>query len=319
MRRIIWTLLVVLVFLIPVSANSFSTGKNAAAPVSFWRISWANDIAYQTDFYFTNGLSLSWYSGKSLSRFFSLFHPPYSRGNIMLTSFSLTQDIFTPQNVHSAAVQYNDRPYASYLLFGHSQTTIDPIKRYIRTTSLQAGVLGKLSGGEKVQNGIHELLPASQPVDGWQYQLASDIALNYGLTLEKNLIWTHAFRLNGNAAGRVGLPYTDAAASLSWEIGRLPAYYGYPYIAGNKAWYYYLRTEAGMEYRLYDATIQGGWLQKNNVHTLSFITALRYSFGNALVIGRYNFQVELGHRWKSAEFSGAVPHGYGYITFQFGF
>ncbi len=313
MRKYVRHIGFVLIFSAVVAAQSVYR----EAPPSLLEIRWANDIAYQTDYYFTNGVQVAWHRGRLPSRLLSAFHLGYSSGDVVITSFSLRHDIFTPKNVNAATIQYNDRPYASYLLFENQQTVIDPIRRLKKSSSLQISLLGKMSGGEGVQNGIHELLPASRPVAGWRFQLSTDAAINYGLALEKNLLWSKHFRINGSAAGRVGLPYTDAALNLSWELGKMPSYYGYPFVRNRRGWFFYLQSVFGVEYRLYDATIQGGWLQSHNIHTLEAITPLRYSFGNALIIGRNGFQVELGHRWKSSEFEGAKAHGYGYISFQF--
>ncbi len=288
-----------------------------AEALSFLRIRWANDIVYQTDYYFTNGLEVAWFSNRLHNDFWSKLHFGYSSDEQRLISFSLKQDIFTPRNVNARDIQYADRPYASYLLLANEQTVINTLQRYKRRTVLQAGVIGSLSGGEQVQNGIHELLPASKPVGGWQYQLATDVALSYGLHLEKAAFWSKYFRINTKVGGVLGIPYTDASGAVSFEIGQMPQTYGYPLLITGSQWFYYLRSEARLEYRLYDATIQGGLFQKGNPHTLNSITAFRYILGNSVIIGRKDFQVEFGHRWKSPEFNGARPHGYGYIAVQF--
>ena len=319
MQKWVRHILIALLNISAVLANVFDDRTGGEAPSSFWRIYWANDIVYQTDYYFTNGMDIARYSSDLPSGILAKLHLSSKRADIVFHSFSLRQDIFTPQNVNATDIQYGDRPYASYLLFSSRQTIINPSKRITRISTLQAGILGRFSGGERVQNGVHKLLPASKPVGGWQYQLNTDIVLNYGISLKKNLLWTKPFRLNGAVIGRAGLPYTDAAVQLSWELGKPPAYYGYPLVVKTMEWFFYLRTQLGLEYRLYDATIQGGWLRRNNIYTLNTITPLRYTFGNALVVGKGRFQIELGHKWKSSEFAGAASHGYGYIGFQFGF
>ena len=319
MQKWVRHILIVLLNISAVLANSFDGQTDRETPSSFWRIYWANDIAYQTDYYFTNGMDIAWYSSDLHTGMPAKLHLSSSKDEIVFQSFSLRQDIFTPLNVNATDIQYGDRPYASYLLLSSRQTIINPSKRITRISTLQAGILGRFSGGERVQNGIHELLPSSKPVGGWQYQMNTDIALSYALSLEKNLLWTKPFRLNGAVMGRAGLPYTDAAVQLSWELGKPPAYYGYPFVTKSIKWFFYLRTQLGLEYRLYDATLQGGWMRRHNIYTLNTITPLRYTFGNAIVVGKGRFQIELGHKWKSSEFAGAVSHGYGYIGFQFGF
>ena len=79
-------------------------------------VEWANDVFFQTDRYFTNGLVLEYYS-QSFNRFGLsnlLFDPMSESGPIY--SISVNHDIFTPKNVFGNP-ELTDRPYAGVLMF----------------------------------------------------------------------------------------------------------------------------------------------------------------------------------------------------------
>ena len=93
-------------------------------------------------------------------------------------SFSLTQQMFTPDDLTQAGLIENDRPYAGWLYFElglHQSSATD-----LDSLTLQLGVVGPVSGMEQLQRLVHENIdvPVAQ---GWDNQLNNEIGiqLNY--------------------------------------------------------------------------------------------------------------------------------------------
>ena len=174
-----------------------------------------NDFVFQTDRYYTNGLKIEYFTkgqGHSLLDYLHLKDNPDEKA---FYCFSISQDIFTPEDKNSVARQLQDRPFASSLIFSSSKIITNNQKRLIRQSEFQIGLVGKLGGGEWVQNGIHGILPTSSIVNGWENQIKTDIALNYGLEYEKQITAGQLFQINGMLGGKIGLPYTYAVSGFN--------------------------------------------------------------------------------------------------------
>ena len=93
-------------------------------------------------------------------------------------SFSMTQKIFTPDDLEQKALIEDDRPYAGWLYFEmglhqSSETDLDSLM-------IQAGIVGPASGMQHLQNFIHKLIGSEIP-QGWDNQLNNEVGfqLNY--------------------------------------------------------------------------------------------------------------------------------------------
>lgn len=277
---------------------------------------WANDVFFQTDRYFTNGLEFQYYS-QSFVKFGIaklLFDPMSESGPIY--SLTLTHDIFTPKNVFGDPLQ-TDRPYAGVLLLGIKATHFSSEKNYRFTSEIQGGLLGEYAGGRFVQNGIHVLLPASEPIPGWTYQIDHDLCVQYNIGLEKLFFSYKWFEADLLAKGRLGLPYTDFSGGSRIRIGKSPDYYSSDHLLSKNGNYVYFFTEVNLRTVFYDATLQGGALNDKSPHTINNIDPLIGEF-KAGIAGRYRcFEVEIGAQKFTAKFKGATSHRWAYFKFGF--
>ena len=159
--------------------------ENNTSGFPVFEVKWSNDIFHQTDRNFTNGIDLAFYHPvfkKSPVRYIML---PHKDADITWQGLTLSQHFFTPRELFSTEIVSQDRPYASYLLLGHKKISANPNRFVKRTSEIQIGILGKNSGGKALQNGIHFVLPASEPAIGWENQIHTDLALNYSMKYEK--------------------------------------------------------------------------------------------------------------------------------------
>ncbi|TFH01944.1 MAG: DUF2219 family protein, partial [Calditrichales bacterium] len=150
------------------------TATSAWSEPGWVKINWENDVFFQTDRYFTNGMSLHYQVMATDNALFKSFHLPRGNANRVMTEWHLKQNIYTPQFKTSPRPLPGDRAFASFLLVGNRQTVIYPDDRLIRYSEIEIGLLGKSSGGELVQNGIHDLLPTSSHVSGWENQIGTE-------------------------------------------------------------------------------------------------------------------------------------------------
>lgn len=283
-----------------------------------FELTWSNDFVSQTDRYFSNGLDLSFthpFMQKSPIRFLLL---PDKWASKVYHSLTLSQHFFTPDQLFVEDINNNDRPYASYLLLGHQKIAMNAKRRIKLQTEFQAGIFGKYSGGETVQNGIHELLPASQSALGWGNQLSSDLALNYSLRIEKGLISNRYFDLIPHAGTRLGIPYTDFEGGILLRIGKFPNYFENPGWLESKGISYFLFADFSGKYVLYNATLEGGLINQS-AYTIAEVQPLVSEIRVGLAFGVQNFTMEYSQYYLSPEFKNGLHHKWGAITFRVAF
>ncbi len=216
-----------------------------AAPAHGYEPEWGtlvleyeNDMFGGEDRYYTNGVRLTWLSpdervpswvreGAEAIPFFS------KRGEQLKLSYSLGQNMYTPDDITLRDPPEDDRPYAGWLYFtvGLGSEIEDRVDRL----QLSVGVVGPASFAEETQKEAHRLVGADQP-RGWDTQLRNEPALL--LSYERQLrTWVgtagdgwgwDGTPLFGLAAGNV---FIQANTGFTVRAGRhLPRDWGPPRI-----------------------------------------------------------------------------------------
>lgn len=142
-----------------------------------------NDVFASTDVQYTNGLKLTW-SRYGLSKlpddaWLHKWLYPVIKGIKFYNSskfekaltFSIGQKIYTPDDIRTAELIKDDRPYAgiTYIEFGfHKRNTL-----HMHTLELCAGIVGPHSYAEEVQSSGHSVLNTTKP-EGWDNQLKDE-------------------------------------------------------------------------------------------------------------------------------------------------
>jgi hypothetical protein len=281
------------------------------------KIGWSNDIFFQTDQYFTNGMNLTYYNRRMGNTFLKYIHLPDGKDSQSFYGIALQQDIFTPGDLHSTQGLSQDRPYASYLLINSIKIQTNNIKKLVIKSALEVGVLGEYGGGEWVQNGIHNLLPASSYVNGWANQIQSDIILNYGIKLEKGLINQKKFSVSGTLLGKIGSPYTYAGVGVNFRAGDISNYFKDLGFAPIRGLQYYLFTNLSGKLVAHNATIEGGLLNRRQEITHPDIEPVVYELKSGFNFSINRFQMEIGVKLISPEFKSGLSHRWGYLSFMF--
>ncbi len=218
-----------------VAAASPGMGRAAEPPAGAFSIQFENDIFFDTDRHYTNGVALDYTTApQDTPRWLVTFahHLPFfgTTGDVR-TDYQLAQNIFTPSNTHLVVPDPTDRPYAGYLYLGlgllsNSDTHLDQVQ-------LQLGVVGPASLAEDAQNWAHTVLGDAKAL-GWHYQLRDEPIANLFYERSWKLIPPRSmfgvfFDFEPHAGFAVGNAYDYVNAGAMLRVGiNLPDDFGPP-------------------------------------------------------------------------------------------
>jgi hypothetical protein len=286
-----------------------------------WRVEfeWANDFVFQTDYYFTNGMSLKvWHNGFKASPL-NYVLIPHSENRHVVYGVSLVQDIFTPTNTGMASPQVGDRPYASYWLAGSVKQSYNIDYSLGISSGLYFGMSGTQGGGELVQNGIHDLLPTSAHVNGWNNQLGSSFLVDYYLNVEKQFYRNSFFKVSGSVGGMVGTPYTNLDGGIQLYVGEFGRYPGLSFMDEHSEFHIYGFSKLNTKWVIHNASLEGSLFDKNNSSLALTPNPFVLQMQNGISVKYRGFNIEIGQKLITPEFSGAKTHKWGYVGFSLSF
>jgi hypothetical protein len=269
-----------------------------------FRLDYANDYFTGTDRYYTQGIGLSFFdsvlSSSPLMGVLAALPDDRSYG------LSLRQSGFTPTSLSHIDPIIGDRPYACYLFLGHILVSHLPGRGLTLTAELDTGVIGPAAGGQWEQTGIHRLSHNALP-QGWNYEIRNDVVLDYYARLDKIMAGARAadFGVFGDAT--LGTLYTNASAGV---IGRVGA------IEGKKH-RFFLFADAEQKMVAYDATLQGGLLNRNSPYTLAAAQIERRISREdvGITLDRGTYALEAKRTYLSQEFTTGLSHEWVEISF----
>ena len=150
-----------------------------------------------TDQHYTNGFKLSFlttdlrnFTGNDIlwpvrvvARTFGRFTEPDAAYKL---NFSIGQNIYTPERIHTEEFQPNDRPYAAWLYVGaayqnylpeHTAKNGSLIPPRLDVFEITVGAVGPSARGEEIQNGFHDIIGVPH-AEGWTHQIKSEVGIN---------------------------------------------------------------------------------------------------------------------------------------------
>ena len=290
------------------------------SPARLLRYTYANDLFFRTDYYFTQGMTLT------------LVHPALARlpvrhllaagprGSTQQHGLTLRYDGFTPLSIQDAFIRVGDRPYAAYLYASFFRVSNQPAQHQRLTTALEIGFVGSAAGGKELQTAIHRVTGNAEP-RGWDYQIRNAPIIGYRVAFEKQLLAAgrHA-ELLADADASLGTLYTYASAGLHLRAGQFRPYF---VDEGRRSSRWQLYGEIALAGRLigYDATLQGAVFSNNDPYTLPAgnvrRAVLRSSGGVVLSHGGLSFAATA--TWVAPEFAGGRAHRWGQLGVTVGF
>lgn len=196
-----------------------------------------NDLFYNADRHYTNGVRISWLVGPNktpdwvvqTARLFPLFPKEAD----VRTIYSLGQNMYTPRDITDENPPLDTRPYAGWL-YGSVGLAAETGKQ-LDQIALSFGVVGPASLAKETQQIVHKISGANEP-RGWHTQLKNEP----GAVLIYQRSWRAAAAktmagiegdVTPHAGGALGNVFTYINAGLTLRIGRnLPLDYGAPRI-----------------------------------------------------------------------------------------
>ena len=282
-----------------------------------------NDLYVSTvrDRYYTSGIFLAYRylsnnKNKSLEK--------------RILEWKLGQEMYTPYKAVVTNINEHDRPFAGYLYGSFGINRIYK-KSQILNTSIQIGVIGSNSYAEELQEFIHDIYGFNKAI-GWEYQIKNAVALNFNAEYLKTILKTEKnnFDITWINNLNLGTVYTNMSTGFYARIGLKPLQKLSNSIAFNtslnneqnnsfRELESFLYIKPMLRYALYDATLQGSFLNNTSLITKDLVplvfdveiglrfTANRFNFGYAFI---YNTS-------KSKDLRYTYGHNYGRITINY--
>ncbi|BFG71147.1 hypothetical protein KACHI17_20280 [Sediminibacterium sp. KACHI17] len=225
-------------------------------------------------------------------------------------ALEIGQMIFTPLSKKESIADI-DRPYCGYLFTRYSQTIAssnDAVFQWHGTL----GVIGSASLAEKLQNEYHKLLGFLR-FKGWEYQVRNAIGLDAGVSYAFTAAsYNDLFKIVPIVQANVGTTFNNAKVGLlfsagSFEKNNSSILFNTRVNNGtsvpNKKTEIFLYAYPSITYQAYNATLQGGLLNKGTGAVLAdpkpFVLEQRY--GIAYAEQRISTKLELVYQSKETE------------------
>lgn len=287
----------------------------------YYKHNYENDFFVGTDRYYTQGVYLEFFLPVLKKTLLAKTLIPLGfKSNKKILNYygmSLERQGFTPKSIRHEGIFYGERPFAAVVYLTHTLISLDPEKRHRLTTRINLGFMGPNLRGAEEQKGIHYALGNIQPL-GWENQIENDYVLNYDLFLEKGLLNTKHFEITGIAEARVGSLYDDFSLGSMIRLGWMQPYFnnlGTTRKKDARKFQCYLFARGKIKAVAYNATMQGGVINRNSIYTIPANDIERFVglayYGMAIAYKRLGF--EFSRAIVSPEFKNGLVHEWGRV------
>ena len=273
---------------------------------------YANDVAGQTDQYYTNGIRFDLMMPIFANSPFSLRWLDWKSSNAEYHTLNIQYDVFTP-DLHRDL--FTDRPFASLMMLGSKHQYVMGGNKIMLTSELKMGIMGQATGAGKLQNGLHKIMPGADSVMGWETQVRNDIVLNYNFSLDKQVHRSDYAEIILGGGIILGSPYTKLESHVLLRMGLMEDYFNRLYANPGSKWRAYIYGDFKTAYVAYNATLQGGPLNPHNPYVLKEITPFVMDLHLGMGISYKGYHFLVGQHLISPEFNGADSYMWGELNF----
>ena len=178
-----------------------------------------------TDQNYTSGVRLSYFDASAemsdLAHYVADHIPTFSLNEFSSLTYSIGQNLYTPDDISLAAQPANDRPWAAHLYGSMGLVTVTD--DHIDEIEAQIGVVGPLALGEQTQKFIHTHVSDSPTPRGWKNQLDNEPTLNIGWQRRWPKFYTYDtdhfnFSVAPHAGATLGNVYTFVNTGFSLAL-----------------------------------------------------------------------------------------------------
>jgi lipid A 3-O-deacylase len=277
-----------------------------------------------SDWGYTSGIRADiFYEAGNKQNFFVWLNKLAAPNSITTKGWGVMQKIFAPQKTSLTIPDRNDYPYSGALFAIHTIHSANSSKKINLKSEWIAGLMGLASMGEQTHRSFHRLIKDPAPM-GWDYQLPTDLLLNYNIRAERLLIGNKDVSLAGTGEIRCGTMNDDISLSLKLQFGNNSHYFSglkKQYFADRKIKFSLaLQTSAGLIF--YNALLQGGLFNSESpVHNENskFGTdrQLQHLAGSAelsFLFSMRKLAVSFGQKITTSALKGHGTHAFGNIS-----
>ncbi|HSQ09776.1 MAG TPA: lipid A deacylase LpxR family protein [Burkholderiaceae bacterium] len=227
MKTSLWMVLVALLLSSAVDCAAQSTAPYRGALT----VTLENDVG-SSDNNYTNGLGLTWVSNaintydegsfvRRWGEFWSFLPFVGNKGSRTYVSWSLAQEMHTPDDITNPNPPLDDQPYAGVLYL--DSVIYSKKERWAHAWQLRVGVVGPASQAENVQKWLHRVIDSDEPM-GWDTQLPDEPIINVGYTgtyllAQGELGRSASWRVIPVAYAGLGNYFTGVGLGLYGEVG----------------------------------------------------------------------------------------------------
>ncbi|WP_047545403.1 lipid A deacylase LpxR family protein [Psychroserpens sp. Hel_I_66] len=285
---------------------------------SYFRFNYDNDYFAASDKNYTQGYSLEF--GSPLFEKNPL-NPILLKPENFKYKYGLAIEHigFTPDDYELPEIQFGDRPFAAAIMLKSSLTAINSEKRLRVHSSLNLGLIGPGAFGEEMQVGIHKATGNKTP-RGWRHQIKNDLVLNYNVGIEKQILEVdNLLTLQAQSNLNIGTLFTNLSVGSNLVLGRF--HNSFSSEEKNKNFQIYTYAQPVVSVVGYDATLQGGLLNRQSPYTIasSDVERFTFQFNYGVVIQTKTLFFEYTRSTITKEFSTGDTAKWGGIRIGFTF
>jgi hypothetical protein len=297
------------------------------SPDNLLYLGFDNDIIDYTDRFYTNGLCFSLIGPLLSENILNHLLLPYWDMGLNYYGITLVQNMYTPATTKVGGIHYGDRPYSAYLLAGAFKITIDRSHQFRQRSKLSVGVIGPLSFGSWIQEMFHAGVQGNDEPLGWEYQIKTDLVLNYDIQYEKGIINSRYAALNLVANSSIGTLYTNTGGGFHFMTGWMNPYFinlgiaKRPYLITNglRMFQFIFFFKGSAKLVGYDATLVGGMFNRTSSYIIpsESITRLVCQTSAGIALSWRGARIDAEQFLLSPEFHDGLWHKWVHIALTF--
>ncbi|PWG04991.1 lipid A deacylase LpxR family protein [Polaribacter aquimarinus] len=268
-------------------------------------------ISKSRDRYYTSGIFINY-------RFIS--HKKSQSLEKLIYEWQLGHEMYTPNKAIVTNIIFHDRPFAAHLYTGFKMDRIYKSKK-IFSTNIQLGFIGPNALGKEVQDFIHNIYGFRKAV-GWKHQIKSALSLNFNFGYSHFLLKNKKNNLDVTWINKVrlGSTFTNASVGLYGRFGFKALQSIVNSIAfntnlnnnnnaGSRGIESFLFVKPTLQYAIYDATLQGSFLNTKSEVTKELIPIVfNIQIGYKFTVNRFNFGYIFNYNTSKSK---GLKHTYG--------
>ena len=210
------------------------------------------------------------------------------------------------------------------MLYGTAGATYT-FKQSFLKTELLAGIMGPSSYAREIQNWLHDQLPDSDEVEGWEYQIPDQAIVNINIKgaydFHPNASW---FDVYGAAEARLGTLYIDASPALGIRIGQFEALsqstgFGNTLLAPLDVQEIFFRSSIATTFTAFNATAQGNLFNRDFEYEIDDLSHFHTTISNGIHIAFNKMSLGYDNIFTFGKVIKDTQHIYGRLDFRYRF